>query len=169
MAVSVAPLTTTVMGAVGDRHAGAASGINNAVSRVAGMLAVALLGAVAVGVFGSALDARLAELQVPPDLRRALEAEVPKLAEAAVPPQVQGAERQALTAALDQAFLRSFRGMMLIAAGLALLGALCASLTIRNDNGHGAPRDAGRNGPPRPTPDREERTHGPPATPSKQS
>src|SRR3546814_994788 len=93
MAVSVAPLTTTVMGAVGDRHAGAASGINNAVSRVAGMLAVALLGAVAVGVFGSALDARLAELQVPPELRRALEAEVPKLAEAAVPPQVQGAER----------------------------------------------------------------------------
>jgi len=81
MAVSVAPLTTTVMSAAESEHAGTASGINNAISRVAGMLAIALLGAVAVGVFGAALDRRLSELQVPPEIRRALNAEVPEFAE----------------------------------------------------------------------------------------
>ena len=85
MAISVAPLTTTVMAAVDEQHAGTASGINNAVSRIAGMLAVAILGSVAVGIFGSALDARLAKLPVEPETRLVLEAEVPKLAEATVP------------------------------------------------------------------------------------
>jgi hypothetical protein len=126
----VAPLTATVMGAVEDRHAGVASGINNATARVAGMLAVALLGAVAVGTFGAALDDRLVELQVPPELRRILHDEVPKLAEAQVPPQVGGADRETVARALEESFVWSFRLTMLIAAGLALLSALCAALTI---------------------------------------
>jgi EmrB/QacA subfamily drug resistance transporter len=130
MATSVAPLTTTVMSAVEERHAGAASGINNAISRVAGMLAVALLGAVAVDVFGASLDARLADLRIPHELRRTLADEVPKLAEATVPPEIRGAERQTLEQALDESFVRSFRVVMLVAAGLALASALCAGLTI---------------------------------------
>jgi EmrB/QacA subfamily drug resistance transporter len=130
MAVSVAPLTTTVMDAVDDRHAGVASGINNATARVAGLLAVALLGAVAVSGFGSALDDRLAVLQTPPETRQLLLAEVPKLAEAQVPPQIGGAGREVLERALDDAFVRSFRITMLIATALALLSALCAALTI---------------------------------------
>jgi EmrB/QacA subfamily drug resistance transporter len=131
MAISVAPLTTAVMSAVEERHAGAASGINNAVSRVAGMFAVALLGAVAVGVFGASLNAHLTELHVPREIRRTLESEVPKLAEATVPPEIRGEERRALDQALDESFVRSFRVVMLIAAGLALASALCAGLTIR--------------------------------------
>ncbi len=93
MAVSVAPLTTTVMRGAEDRYAGVASGINNATARVAGLLAVALLGSIAVGVFGRALDERLDRLHVRPEVRSALRAEVPKLAEAAVPKNVAAAER----------------------------------------------------------------------------
>ena len=129
MAVSVAPLTTTVMGAVEDRHAGIASGINNAAARVAGMLAVAVLGTLAVGVFARVLDERLTELQTPAEIRQALHAEVPKLAEAEVPARV-GAQRQSLQRALNESFVSSFRAVTLMAASLALLSALCAWLTI---------------------------------------
>ena len=129
-AVSVAPLTTTVMGAVDDRHAGAASGINNAVARVAGMLAVALLGAVAVGVFGAALDQRLAPLRLSPDLLAALHAQAPRLADAQVPPGVGGGERELVARALAESFVASFRAVMLTTAGFAVLSGLCAWLTI---------------------------------------
>lgn len=131
MGLSVAPLTTTVMGAVELRHAGAASGVNNAVSRLAGMLAVALLGAIAVGVFGQVLEARLRSAPIAPEIRATLNEQVSKLAEARVPPTVQGPARQTLAHALDTAFLASFRSVMLIAAGMALISALCAALTLR--------------------------------------
>jgi hypothetical protein len=75
MTASVAPLTTTVIGSVEDRYAGTASGINNAISRIAGLPAAALLGAFAVGTFGFALDARLTELHVASDIQLALKAE----------------------------------------------------------------------------------------------
>ena len=129
MAVSVAPLTITVIASVEDRCAGTASSTNNAIFRIAGMLAVALLGAFAVGTFGSTLDARLTELQVPSDIRHALKAEVPKLAEAQVPSQVQGEQRLVLKHALEESFVRSFRLAMFVSACVALASALCAWLT----------------------------------------
>lgn len=130
MAVSVAPLTTTVMRSAEDRYAGVASGVNNATARIAGMLAVALLGAVAVGVFRAGLDERLDDLQVSSQIRQAMQDEVPKLAEAKVPAQIDGKQRQTLERALDESFVQSFRVTMLVAASLALLSALCAGFTI---------------------------------------
>jgi EmrB/QacA subfamily drug resistance transporter len=130
MAVSVAPLTTTVMGAVPDRYAGAASGINNAIARIAGMLAVAILGTVAVWVFGATLDRRLAASHVPPIIRQALAREASRLAEARVPA-VAGSELQAqLARHLAESFVSSFRVIMLTAAALAVLSAVCAAFTI---------------------------------------
>jgi EmrB/QacA subfamily drug resistance transporter len=130
MAVSVAPLTTTVMGAVESRHAGLASGINNATARVAGMLAVALLGAVAVGVFRERLDRRLEVAGATAPVRQAIARQASRLAEAEVPRGLGEPERRRLRQAVEEAFVETVRVVMLTAAGLALLGGLCAGLTI---------------------------------------
>lgn len=133
MAISVAPLTTTVMAAVDDRHAGAASGINNAVSRIAGMLAVALAGAVAIGVFAAALEPRLDALPLAPEVRAALLAQAQDLARARPPAELEGWARQTVEFALDASFLLGFRVAMLMAALLAFASAVCAAWTIRDD------------------------------------
>lgn len=131
MAVSVAPLTTAVMRAVDDRHAGVASGINNATARVAGLLAVALLGAIAVGVFGRAVEDRLQQLDLPSETRELVRAEIPKLAEARPPPNVRDEQREKLQRALQESFVESFRVASLIAAALALASGVCGWLMIR--------------------------------------
>ena len=130
MAISVAPLTTTVMRGAEDRYAGVASGVNNATARVAGLLAVALLGSIAVGVFARALNERLDRLHVQPEVRSALQAEVPKLAEATVPKNIAPAERPRLERALHESFVSGFRVVSLLAAALAALSAAVAWLTI---------------------------------------
>ncbi len=143
MAVSVAPLTTTVMGAVPDRFAGAASGINNAVARLAGMLAVAMLGTLAVGVFGAALEQRLATSSVPRGIRIAMLQEVARLADARIPEAADPALRPVLARVLADSLVSSFRVVMLLAAALALLSAVCAALTVgrpRRDSADHAPR-----------------------------
>jgi EmrB/QacA subfamily drug resistance transporter len=135
MAVSVAPLTTTVMRGAEDRYAGVSSGVNNATARVAGMLAVALLGSIAVGVFGRALDHRLDRLQFSSEVRSALQGEVPKLAEAAVPKNIEAGKRHLLERALHESFVRSFKVVSLIAAALAALSGAVAWLTIDRKTG----------------------------------
>ncbi|MDX1545545.1 MAG: MFS transporter [Rhodothermales bacterium] len=130
MAISVAPLTTVVMSAVEGRQAGIASGINNAASRVAWLLAVAVLGIVAIGLFSRDLDRRLGALDLAPGVQQAVYADREKLAAAAAPPGAGAAQQQAVGAAVDAAFVWSFRVIVLAAAALAVLSALCAALMI---------------------------------------
>lgn len=135
MAVSVAPLTTSVMRAVDDHHAGVASGINNAAARIAGMLAVAVLGMVAVAAFGAAVDERLDQMSLSNETRELVRAEIPKLAEAQPPPSIEGAQRVELQRAFKDSFVHSFRIVFLVAAALAFASAVCGWLTIEPNRG----------------------------------
>ena len=119
MAIAVAPLTTTVMGSVETRHAGAASGVNNAVARVAGLLAIALLGIVLVRGFDTRLDQRLRDRGVQPQVAAQVEAQRAKLALASPPKDAPKAQREAARAAVDDAFVDAFRLTALVAAALA--------------------------------------------------
>jgi hypothetical protein len=94
------------------------------------MLAVALLGVIALGVFKSTFDARLERLHIPAGIRQALQPEVQKLAEAQVPPNLDEATSRELRRALNDSFVDSFRFITLITAAAALLSAACGWLTI---------------------------------------
>ena len=140
MAITVAPLTTAVMGAVAASHAGIASGINNAVARTAGLLAIAVLGIVMVSTFNRSLDGRLAVLHPPAAARQALDNQRTKLAGAQLPASVRGTTRRALQRAVAESFVSGFRVAMLIGAALALAGAVSAATLIEGR----APRAAVR-------------------------
>ncbi|HEY0753875.1 MAG TPA: MFS transporter [Ktedonobacteraceae bacterium] len=130
MAVTVAPLTTTVMNAVAQHAAGTASGINNAVSRTAGLLAIAVMGIVMVSVFKTSLTERLATLPLPTSLRQAIEAQSNSLAGIVQPPGISSSTHALLQQAIDQSFISGFRVVMLTCAGLALASALMSLLLI---------------------------------------
>jgi EmrB/QacA subfamily drug resistance transporter len=128
MAISVAPLTTTIMSSVPQSQAGVASGINNAVSRTAGLLAIAVLGVVMLQVFSSNLKHRLSSLNISEQTRNAIYGQRMKLGGIdvdAAPSSEQastneGPNRQAIEQAIKESFVSGFRTSMLIAAAMAL-------------------------------------------------
>lgn len=126
MAISVAPLTTTVMNSVDESHAGTASGVNNAVSRIAGLLAIAVFGALLTGVFQSALDRNLKHSGLSAASRAHIESQRSKLA--AVETDDPAGRR-----AVAEAFVAGYRFVLWVAAGLAAASALSTLMLIRSD------------------------------------
>ena len=123
MAVSVAPLTPTVMNSVDQNLAGTASGVNNAVSRIAALLAVAALGALLTDVFQSALDRKLNHLGVAPAAKAQVEAQRSRLAAAETDDPL---ARQAI----NESFVAGYRIVLWVASGLAVASSLTAALLI---------------------------------------
>src|SRR5262249_44802068 len=109
MAISVAPLTTTVMSSVGENRAGIASGVNNAVARTASLIAIAVLGIVMLHFFNHALDRRLAQSKLPPSVTQSLQMQRTKLAAIAIPEDQAPATHQLIRRAVDESFVSGFR------------------------------------------------------------
>jgi len=126
MTVTVAPLTTTVMNSVGPELAGTASGVNNAVSRCASVLAIAVFGVVMAWAFDARLGEGLREAGASAQTIAYLEGQRSQLAGAGMPPGVDASTVQALRLAVKASFIAGFRWIMGLCAAMALMSALSA-------------------------------------------
>lgn len=130
MAMSVAPLTTTVMNSVPENRVGIASGINNAVSRTGGLLAIAVLGIVMVQAFNHALDRNLSRSKLPKLAQQVIEDSRSKLAGVTWPQEIDAATRAQLTKLIDDSFVSAFRRVNAIGIALALASSASALMLI---------------------------------------
>jgi EmrB/QacA subfamily drug resistance transporter len=135
MAVTVAPLTTVVMNSVSQDQVGTASGINNAVARVAGVLAIAVLGILLVKAFSYRLEASLAHLSLPSSILQELRANEIKLAGLQAPTDLDPETQAAIRQSIGQAFVFGFRIAMWICAGLSLASAAVSWLMVPKERG----------------------------------
>ena len=141
LSMTVAPLTNTVLGAVPQHNAGVASGANNAISRVAGLLAIAAVGAVVAAQFGSALDERLAGRALTP----AQLAAVREVKERPLSGGVAGAPE--LDAPVEAASVHAYRWGMGVGGGLMMLGGVISLIGIVNPRRAAEPQRRESHGP----------------------
>ncbi|HTX72994.1 MAG TPA: DHA2 family efflux MFS transporter permease subunit [Rectinemataceae bacterium] len=143
MGLTVAPLSSTVMGALPRRLSGTASGVNNAVSRAAGALAIAVLGSVALLVFSHELALAVASSGLDAGARAELLASARDLGATRPPPGLTSGAAESARRAVASSFAGAFRVVMLICSALALASSLAAVLIL----GRGPDREGGRASP----------------------
>lgn len=131
MTISVAPLTTVVMSAVAERQTGVASGINNTVARLAGVVAVAVLTGVAIGWFSSSLEESLRASEVPPAVTQHLLANAARLAELSAPDDVSAPVAKSVDAAIAASYVGAFRVIAVVCGLLAIGSGLVAWFSLR--------------------------------------
>jgi EmrB/QacA subfamily drug resistance transporter len=130
MALVITPLTTVALSSVESEHSGLASGVNNAMARLAGLMAVAVLGVFVYGAFSTNLDARSESMDLSSDVRSELETVKADLGAAEAPEGVDVETAVRIERAIDESFVAGFRVVMLVSAGLALASALVAALLV---------------------------------------
>jgi hypothetical protein len=132
LSMTVAPLTTTVLDSVEERHVGVASGVNNAVARVAGVLAIAALGAAISAQFSSSLDDRVAAQSPSPQAQSAIDDAKDQPLSGGDVSDVPAAEAGSLDDDIVASSESAFHLGMAIGATLMAIGGLIALATVRN-------------------------------------
>jgi EmrB/QacA subfamily drug resistance transporter len=131
----VAPLTTTVMDSVSEHQAGVASGVNNAVSRVASLLSIAVLGIIAFQVFDTQLESKLKASNLPAAVQHTIMEQRNRLTQIQPPDGLSTDQSLTLKRSINESFLAGFRWVMIVSAGLALLSAVSAWAMIEGKEG----------------------------------
>jgi EmrB/QacA subfamily drug resistance transporter len=145
LSATVAPLTATALNSVDERHVGIASGINNAVSRMAGLLAIAVLGAAVAGRFGTVLDEKLGGEKFSPAAQREIsKARDAGLAGTDVSKSVPKAEQARIEPAVEDASVSGFHLGMAVGGGLMIAGGLVAAVGIEDPKRRRKPEPAPR-------------------------
>jgi len=132
MSFTVAPLTAAVMGSVNDHFSGTASGINNAMTRIANVFANAIFGALAVLFFSGAMQGQIAHMNLNPSEKWAVMAQAVNLGNAKPPTLINTGEKTIIEKAYHQSFIHAYSNIMRISAALGILGALMTFIFIKN-------------------------------------
>lgn len=132
MSFTVAPLTATVMGSVSDHFSGTASGVNNAITRIANVFANAIFGALAVLFFSGILQQRIKSVPMNPKERSAIVIQAANLGNAKIPIGVKPGAARLIENAYHESFIGAYATIMRISAALGFLGGLMGFIFIRN-------------------------------------
>lgn len=132
MSFTVAPLTATVMGSVSDHLSGTASGVNNALTRIANVFANAIFGAMAVLFFTGALQQQVNTVHFNEKERQSIMAQAVNLGNARVPRDIDPNNQARVRRFYSESFIVAYRDVMRICAVLAFLGAIMSLLFINN-------------------------------------
>jgi EmrB/QacA subfamily drug resistance transporter len=130
LTLSVSPLTTAVLDSVDDEETGVASGVNNTVSRLAGVIAVGALTAAAIAWFSGDLEARLRDAELPPAVVENVVAGASRLAELAPPPQIEASAGSIIRNAISRAYVGTFRWIVIVCAGLSVISSIVAWFSL---------------------------------------
>lgn len=132
MGVTVAPLTTSVMTAVSENYSGIASGINNAIARTAGVLAIAILGTIALTDFDMRMERKYREMDLSQAQLRAVKQEIPKLAEANPPDELSSGQQNMLQKMIHQSFVGTFQLVTFVSAIICWIGGVLSWFLVKN-------------------------------------
>jgi protein-S-isoprenylcysteine O-methyltransferase Ste14 len=131
LAITVAPLTTTVLNSVAQHQTGVASGINNAVAQVASLLLIAILGTVGIATLNRSLDQHIQSGQASVDVHKIADMARRGFVMPAMPAGTSEQTQRAAHTVIADSFLDTIRHVMLLGAALSLASAAAAALTIR--------------------------------------